>query len=103
MSIRRKIIISLLLIILIIAGLLSFNTIMAGREGRYVKRLLLIHHQYTALLNLKIHVNRQLSEAQDVFIYGKGVDMAGFDRLGALIKEEGRKLADALRAEYLLL
>ncbi len=92
-----------MLIILIIAGLLSFNTIMAGREGRYVKRLLLIHHQYTALLNLKIHVNRQLSEAQDVFIYGKGVDMAGFDRLGALVKEEGRKLADALRAEDLLL
>ncbi|HFQ80390.1 MAG TPA: sensor histidine kinase [Desulfobacterales bacterium] len=103
MSIRRKIIISLFLIIFIIAGLLSFNTIMAGREGRYVKRLLLIHHQYTALLNLKIHVNRQLSEAQDVFIYGKGVDVAGFKRLGALAKGEGRKLADALRAEDVLL
>lgn len=103
MSIRRKIIFSLLVVIVIIAGLLSFNTIMAGREGRYVKRLLLIHHQYTALLNLKIHVNHQLSEAQDVFIYGKGVDMAGFDRLGDMVKEEGRKLAHALRAEDLLI
>ncbi len=99
MSIRHKIIIYLCLIITIIVSFLSFNTMMARREGRYVKKLLWIHHQYTALLNLKIHVNRQLSEAQDIFIYGKRGDLHNFEKNNAAVKDEGIRLSKALMKE----
>ncbi len=99
MSIRRKIIISLCLIIAIITALLSLNSIMARQEGRYVKKLLWIHHQYTALLNLKIHVTRQLSEAQDIFIYGKKADADNFQETSNVVQSEGVRLSKALMEE----
>ncbi len=99
MSIRRKIIISLCLIIAIIVALLSFNSIMTRQEAHYVKKLLWIHHQYTALLNLKIHVTRQLSEAQDIFIYGKKADDDIFKKNAELVRNEGGRLSKALMEE----
>lgn len=71
------------------------NSFMAREEGRYVQRLLAIHHQYAALLNLKNAVNRQLSEAQDIFIYGKTVEEANFQETLAQVGEEVKRLQAA--------
>ena len=76
MTLRLKILIALLVVLSMVGGLLSFNTIMAKRESLQMKRLISVHQKYSALLNLKIHVNRQLAEAQAIFIYGKELEDA---------------------------
>jgi len=68
---------------------------MAREEGRYVQRLLGIHHQYAALLNLNNAVNRQLSEAKDIFLYGKTVDDGNFTETLAQVGEEVKNLQTA--------
>lgn len=99
MSLRKKILISLVAIILLIIALLTLNSYMAREEGRYVQRLLWIHHQYTTLLNLKNEVNQQLSEAQEIFIYGKALEDKNFSRTLAAIGQRVKALSDALPFE----
>ncbi len=96
MSLRNKLIISFAAICLLVISLLALNSSMAREEGRYVQRLLSIHHQYAALLNLKNAVNRQLSEAQDIFIYGKTVDGANFQETAIQVGEEVKSLQAAV-------
>lgn len=96
MSLRNKLIISLAAICLLVVSLLGLNSYMAREEGRYVQRLLSIHHQYAALLNLKNAANRQLSEAQDIFIYGKTVDGSNFQETAVQVGEEVKNLQAAV-------
>lgn len=96
MSLRNKLIISFSTICLLIVSLLGLNSVMAREEGRYVRRLLGIHHQYAALLNLKNAVNRQLSEAQDIFIYGKTVDGKSFQETSSQVASEVKSLLAAV-------
>jgi len=96
MSLRHKLIVSLLAICLLVSSLLGLNSIMAREEGRHVQRLLAIHHQYAALLNLKNAVNQQLSEAKDIFIYGKTIDSANFQETVAQVGEEVKGLQAAV-------
>jgi len=96
MSLRNKLIISFASIFLLVVSLLFLNSSMAREEGSYVQRLLGIHHQYAALLNLKNAVNRQLSEAQDIFIYGKTVDDANFQETLVQVGEEIKSLQAAV-------
>lgn len=96
MSLRNKLIISFASIFLLVVSLLLLNSSMAREEGRYVQRLLAIHHQYAALLNLKNAVSRQLSEAQDIFIYGKTVDNANFQETLAQVGDEVKTLQTAV-------
>ncbi|MDD5758274.1 MAG: sensor histidine kinase [Desulfobulbaceae bacterium] len=95
MTLRNKLIVSFASIFLLVVSLLLLNSSMAREEGRYVQRLLAIHHQYAALLNLKNAVNRQLSEAQDIFIYGKTVDEGNFQETLAQVGEELKRLQTA--------
>jgi signal transduction histidine kinase len=95
MSLRKKLIVSFASIFLLVVSLLLLNSSMAREEGSYVQRLLGIHHQYAALLNLKNAVNRQLSEAQDIFIYGKTVDDANFKETLVQVSEEIKSLQGA--------
>jgi len=96
MSLRNKLIISFASIFLLVVSLLFLNSSMAREEGSYVQRLLGIHHQYAALLNLKNAVNRQLSEAQDIFIYGKTVDDANFQETLVQVGQEIKSLQTAV-------
>jgi len=96
MSLRNKLIISFASIFLLVVSLLLLNASMAREEGRYVQRLLGIHHQYAALLNLNNAVNRQLSEAQDIFLYGKVVDDGNFKETLAQVGEEVKSLQAAV-------
>ena len=96
MSLRTKLIISLAAICLLVVSLLGLNSFMAREEGRYVQRLLVIHHQYAALLNLKNAVNRQLSEAQDIFLYGKTVDGSNFQETAVQVGKEVKTLQEAV-------
>ena len=96
MSLRNKLIISFASIFLLVVSLLLLNSSMAREEGSYVQRLLAIHHQYAALLNVKNAVNRQLSEAQDVFIYGKTVDDANCQETLVQVGEEIKSLQTAV-------
>ena len=79
--------------------MLTLNSYMAKKESRYVQRLLLIHHQYAALLNLKNAVNRQLSAAQEIFIYGKSKDESNFEETTELVREEAKRLFEAVSKE----
>ncbi len=96
MSLRHKLFISLAAICLLVISLMGMNSIMAREEGRHVQRLLAIHHQHAALLNLKNAVNRQLSEAQDIFLYGKTVDNANFQVTTVQVGEEVKSLQAAV-------
>ncbi|MDP2105426.1 MAG: HAMP domain-containing protein, partial [Desulfobulbaceae bacterium] len=75
---------------------LVLNSFMAREQGSHVQRLLAIHHHYAALLNLKNAVNRQLSEAQDIFIYGKSVDGKSFQETAAQVGTEMQRLQAAV-------
>lgn len=96
MSLRNKLIISFASIFLLVVSLLLLNSSMAREEGRYVQRLLAIHHQYAALLNLQNAVTRQLSEAQDIFVYGKTIDEASFQETLAQVGDEIKRLQTAV-------
>ena len=96
MSLRKKLIVSFAVVCLLAVSLLALNSVMARQEERYVAKLLAIHHQYAALLNLKNAVSRQLSEAQDIFLYGKTVDGANFTQITAQVGKEVRSLSQAL-------
>lgn len=99
MSLRKKILISLVVIILLIISLLTLNSYMAREEGRYVQRLLGIHRQYTTLLDLKNEINQQLNEAQEIFIYGKALEERNFSKTSEAIRQSVAILADALPFE----
>ena len=95
MSLRTKLFLSFVIILLLIITLLSMNSFNANSEKYQIKRLLWINHQYTALLNLKIAVNQQLSEAQKIFLYGKEADLHHFQEITELVKKEVNTLVDA--------
>jgi len=95
MSLRAKLFFSFLVILLLMVALIFLNSVNANSENHQIKRLLWINHQYTALLNLKIAVNEQLSEAQKIFIYGKEADLRKFREITEQVKKEVNKLVDA--------
>lgn len=96
MSLRNKLLISFTAICFLVISLLGLNSFMAREQGGHVQRLLAIHHHYAALLNLKNAVNRQLSEAQDIFIYGKTVDDKSFQETAAQVGTEMQRLQAAM-------
>lgn len=98
MSLRAKILIALLVVLVMTGSLLSVNTIMAKRETLQMKRLIWIHQKYSALQDLKIHVNRQLAEAQAIFIYGREF-AGGFEQSTQLIKAAMEALVDGVNME----
>jgi len=111
MTLRGKLLVSIVTNLVLIASLLAFNSMMARQEEEHVRRLLRVHHQYTTLLDLKIAVNRHLTEAQAIFIYGKKADPGGFiqaageaagrfDALDKLLAADGRDWLRRVREEY---
>nr|MBF0221605.1 HAMP domain-containing protein [Desulfobulbaceae bacterium] len=98
MTLRFKILLALVVVLTMVGGLLSFNTIMAKRESLQMKRLIWVHQKYTALLNLKIHVDRQLADAQAIFIYGKEVE-DGFEISTDSIRKAMEALISAVNME----
>lgn len=96
MSLRNKLLISFAAICLLVVSLLTLNSFMAREQGGHVQRLLAIHHHYAALLNLKNAVNRQLSEAQDIFIYGKTVDGKSFQETATQVGAEMQRLQEVV-------
>lgn len=95
MSLRLKLFLSFLIILFLIISLLSVNSFMAKSKNSHMKRLLWIHHQYTSLLNLKIVVNLQRSEAQEIFIYDKAADLQNFQKTTEMVKKEVKDLVAA--------
>lgn len=98
MTLRSKILVALVIVLSMVGALLSFNAIMAKRESLQMKRLIWVHQKYTALLNLKIHVDRQLADAQAIFIYGKEVE-GGFAISTESIKKAMDELVTAVNME----
>jgi len=102
MTLRAKLLISFSAVCLLVLSLLAFNSFMAREQGGHVQRLLAIHHHYAALLNLKNAVNRQLSEAQDIFLYGKSVDSKSFQETAAQVGAEMQQLLAAVDLSEIL-
>lgn len=90
MSLRSRLLASIVTIFVLTVGLLAFSTVMARKEEAHVRRLLHVHHLYTSLLELKIAINRHLTEAQAIFIYGKKADPHDFTEAA---REVGERFA----------